>query len=105
MAVVRQLIKMKPDDIFGIVVRTIGVLLLLYGLWYLTFALAESMGIVAGQTRDEAKLLFITATAAIVVALILMRAADWVVRFSYPETTGVQQPFAAGSSDEGIDIP
>lgn len=96
---------MKPDDIFGIVVRTIGVLLLIWGLWHLTFALAESMGIVAGETPDEAKLLFVTATAAIVVALLLMRAAHWVVRFSYPESTSVQQAPTSATADKGADNP
>ncbi len=96
---------MKPDDIFGIIVRTIGVLLLLLGLWYLTFGLAEAIGIVAGETPDEAKLLFVTATSAITIALFLIRAAHWIVRFSYPANAGIQKAPASATADNETDNP
>lgn len=91
---------MKPSDIFGIIVRTIGVLLLLYGLWYLVFAVAEVLGIVAAETPDEAKLLFLNAASAIVVALTLMRAASWFVRFSYPDDNSLRESAVSSIENE-----
>jgi hypothetical protein len=35
---------MQPKDVFGIVVRTIGLLESLYGIWFLAYAVAQYAG-------------------------------------------------------------
>jgi len=75
---------MKPSDIFGVVVRTIGLCLMLYALWYLLFAVAEVGGILAEQSPGEERVYFLNGLGALIVALFLMRGGRRITRFSYP---------------------
>jgi len=74
---------MKPSDIFGLIVRTLGVCLFLWSIWYFVFGLAEAVGLVT-DTPGEKTSYFVTGVPGIIVAVVLMRCAPWFVRFSYP---------------------
>jgi hypothetical protein len=76
---------MKPSDVFGIVVRTIGVFVLLWGCWHLIYGIAEAIGIVAEEQRGEMIAYLITGIGSALMAVVLMRCASWFVRFSYPK--------------------
>jgi hypothetical protein len=41
---------MQPADVFGIVVRSIGLIIVLYGLWYGLFGIGQMAGVV---TKSE----------------------------------------------------
>jgi hypothetical protein len=59
---------MKARDVFGIIVRTMGLGAFLYALWNIVFGLDEAEGIPA-----------------LIVGIVLMRCGRLVVRFCYPE--------------------
>lgn len=75
---------MNPRDIFGLIVRTIGVCLLLFALWYLLFGIAEGLSIVAEERPGDARAFFFVGIGALIVSVVLIRRASWFVRFSYP---------------------
>ena len=75
---------MKPGDIFGIIVRTIGICLLLCALWYLLFGIIEGLSIVAEERPGDARAYLASGIGGLVMAVVLMRGASWFVRFSYP---------------------
>ena len=78
---------MKSRDIFGVIVRTIGLCLLLFSLWYLIFALAVCLQIVPIYYGDEhyfANFVF-PGIPSFIIALLLLRYARHVVGFCYPK--------------------
>ncbi|RIK79342.1 MAG: hypothetical protein DCC67_10660 [Planctomycetota bacterium] len=85
---------MKPSDVFGVVVRTIGVLCLLYGAWcaavWLQFALGFSE-MLPSAVRLQAVFLLAAGLGA-------LRGADHVVGFAYP-AAGVPRTRAGGAGE------
>ena len=77
---------MKPSDVFGIIVRTIGVLMLVSAGSYFLFGLAEAVGIVMEDSPQEMKAYFVGGSGSAVAAFVLLRGASWFVRFSYPNS-------------------
>jgi hypothetical protein len=78
---------MKPADIFGLIVRTIGLALLLYGFWYLMSAaiylISPSPEYPAGALQG-----YLTSGVSIlVVSLIFLKGAPFLTRFAYPQRT------------------
>ncbi len=82
---------MKPSEIFGVVVRGIGLCLVLCGLYWLLggardtvyFALS-SLGVIEQQDTFAVSF-FVDAVPTILVGLLLLRKAEIFVRFAYPE--------------------
>jgi len=76
---------MKAPNIFGLVVRTLGLLVLLWSVWYLAFAIAFVVRALhdAGHESD-ASVYFTTGIPGFIVGLLLLRFGRIVVRFSYP---------------------
>jgi hypothetical protein len=72
---------MKPSDIFGIVVRTVGLIMLLAGLWTIGYALLILLGGGPGGTAG----LLITGVPELLVGLWLLRGAKPLVQFAFPE--------------------
>lgn len=77
---------MKPREVFGIIVRTIGLMLLLYGVysvWSLLFVATPTPVPIPNRLG-----LFILGALSIVpyfvVGFILTRKAEWIVNFCYP---------------------
>ena len=76
---------MKAKDIFGLIVRVFGLAAFVWGFWYLYSALfmwmhGESIG--SFVSRD-----YLAAGAmCVVVGLFLLRKADWVAGFTYPDS-------------------
>jgi len=49
---------MKPSDLFGIIVRTMGVVLLVFAAWYLLYGILEAIGIVPEDIPQEMEMYF-----------------------------------------------
>ena len=76
---------MKPSDVFGIIVRTVGLFAMINGAWYLVFALSQQTDVLTGRPAEETKAYFVSGVPFLIGGCLLMRAADWFVSFSYPE--------------------
>ena len=75
---------MKPKDLFGVLVRAIGVVLAVFALWFLAYAGELLLGL-PGETPHEHIENLVSAVLAAVVAVYLIRGAPHLVRFAYPK--------------------
>jgi hypothetical protein len=75
--------KMKARDIFGLVIRLVGLALLLYGLWYLTYAIADALGM-HQETPGEMAAYFTVGIPSALIGVFFLRCARHIVHFSYP---------------------
>lgn len=75
---------MKAIEVFGIIVRTFGLSLLIYALWYLAYGLASVVGFEAGDP-SELKAYFLTGGVQLLSGIYLLRGAPGVVNFAYAE--------------------
>jgi len=74
---------MQPSDVFGIVVRVLGLTLTVYSLWSLITNIAISLSV---PGVDGITVWFVvTAIVGIVVGLYFLRGAPRLLRFSYPQ--------------------
>ena len=74
---------MKPRNIFGIIVRTFGLSLFIYAVWYLVYGLAT----LAGLPEDSPGHMigcFVTGGVYLLIGLYLLRGAPLLINFSYP---------------------
>jgi hypothetical protein len=74
---------MKPQDIFGIIVRTLGLSLLFYALWYLAYGLASVAGYEAGDASDL-RAYFLTGGIQLFAGFYLLRGAPGLMNIAYP---------------------
>ena len=76
---------MKSRDLFGVGVRIVGLLVLLWSLWYLAFGVAFVLRALhdTGHESDMGAY-FTTGIPGFVVGIFLLRFARQIVRFSYP---------------------
>ncbi len=80
---------MEPRDIFGIIIRTFGLSLFIYAIWYLVYGVAT----IAGLPEDAPGYLisyFITGGTYFVIGLYLLRGAPFLIRFAYPPITDTE---------------
>jgi hypothetical protein len=75
---------MRPNDIFGLIVRTIGLFILLYGVWMFTYGFVQRFGLLPESEHAEARTYLIAGTLWLVIGGLLLRKADGLVRFAYP---------------------
>ena len=75
---------MKASDIFGIIVRTAGLLILVYGLWLLGMSYRVVVGVLVGGASIDS--LYVVAVMVVIpaIGLGLLRGASRIVAFSYP---------------------
>lgn len=78
---------MKGRDLFGVVVRTLALLLSLLSLWWLAYGLAEALG-APEQTRGEMSAYVIGGLVLGAISIGMLRGAAAIVGFSYPEDDG-----------------
>ena len=77
---------MEPRDIFGIIIRTFGLSLFIYAIWYLVYGVAT----IAGLPEDAPGYLisyFITGGTYFFIGLYLLRGAPFLIRFAYSPIT------------------
>lgn len=73
---------MRPADVFGIVVRTVGWLAVFNGGWWLLLGLKD---LAISQAMDSGKLeVFVWGVLCVLAGLIQVRLADRIARFAYP---------------------
>ena len=73
---------MKARDIFGIIVRTVGLCVALYAVWNLAFGIVMVLGF-----RGNGLIFpyFTCGVPLLIVGIFLLRFGRQIVRFSYPE--------------------
>ena len=74
---------MQPREAFGVVVRTLGMLLIAYALWNLGFAFSDAVSFTknTGVPAPDYVTLIVTFT---LMGLIFIRGANSIVNFVYP---------------------
>ncbi len=75
---------MTGRDLFGVVVRVAGLVLVMYALWNLWFAFFQLVGM-AGPKDFNLAWYFAFGVPALVVGLYFLRGAPHLLRFSYPD--------------------
>ena len=75
---------MKPRDIFGIIVRTFGVILVVYSLWYLLYGLLQLIGCEQEQKPGELLGNFLFGGVLFFLATYFLRGAPRLLNFCYP---------------------
>ena len=78
---------MKPSEIFGIIIRTMGVCLWILAFWYLLYGVVEFGGWIPEDRPGDTLAMFISGLATGFIGLVMLRGATWFVRFSYPQQT------------------
>lgn len=73
---------MQPRDLFGLSVRFLGLVSCIYGVYDVFFACLQLLGV---QLHDDypPTLVIIAAGFFLVLGTVLIRAAEWFVRFAY----------------------
>jgi len=74
---------LKPEDIFGIIVRVCGLSILICAIWYLVYGIATLLGLpedVPGYGTGY----FISGVIFLIMGLYLLRGAPGLLRFAYP---------------------
>jgi hypothetical protein len=76
---------MKTSDIFGLIVRVIGLLLMLYGLWYMWGSARDLILTVFGHSDSVSSLIEDTGFGIPVVLLgsFFLFFADWIIKITY----------------------
>ena len=74
---------MKAKEIFGIIVRTFGLSLLIYAIWYLSYGIASLIGF--QNDSSELRAYFLTGGLQLLMGLYLLRGASSLVSFAYAE--------------------
>jgi hypothetical protein len=87
---------MKADELFGVVVRTIGLLCVINGAWYLIYGFLQSAGTFGPSLEDETAMYFASGIPFMAGGCLLMRGADWFVKFSYPSATKSETEVGTG---------
>lgn len=80
---------MKASELFGVLVRLAGLLIVLFGLWELWGGLENVVeNVLATDSGDQSSSFsfFADGVPSVVVGLLLFFLADWVVRLAYRET-------------------
>lgn len=75
---------MSARDVFGIVVRFVGLSLLIFALWYLIYGIATVAGF-PEQAKGYKYAYFITGAFFLLASLYLLRGAPLLMRYSYPQ--------------------
>jgi hypothetical protein len=74
---------MKPSQVFGIIVRTFGLLLTVYSMWYLAYGIATTLGLPEDAPGYEESY-YLSGLVCFFLGLYCLRGAPLIVRFSYP---------------------
>ncbi len=75
---------MTPIKVFGVVVRSVGLVLLVYSVWYLLYGAATILGM-EGTQHDWRVAYFVSGGLFLSLSLYLLRGARHLVRFCYSE--------------------
>lgn len=79
---------MKASEMFGLIVRILGICVLVWSTWCLVSGLVLAAGIGAEETPGDHVYFVITGCLGIIFALVLIGGAGRIVRFSYPTDDG-----------------
>ena len=74
---------MKARDLFGVLIRVLGMILVLYAIWNLAFAVAFNITLLTSHDSDMSAY-YTFGIPALVMGFGLLRFGRQIVRFSYP---------------------
>jgi uncharacterized membrane protein YidH (DUF202 family) len=78
---------MQPQEVFGIIVRSFGLLLAFYGVWNFIFGLMRAISLLdnadTSKPRPSAKVYLITALLFCIVGILLLTKAQVVIQMAY----------------------
>ena len=74
---------MKARDVFGVIVRTAGLSLTIYALWYLAYGIAMMAGLPEEEQGNRPGY-FLTGFLFLVMGLYFLRGAPGIMGFAYP---------------------
>ena len=83
---------MRARDIFGIIVRTVGLFLFLYSIWNLAFGIVWVLGFWGRSHPDAAIAYFTFGVPALIVGMLLMLRGRQIVRLCYLENKDDSEP-------------
>lgn len=98
---------MRADQAFGVVVRTFGLYLVIWGLWNLASLGIEVLALIAALYTDEAldlltKLYYLVAgSGSLLLGFLLLARADAVVRWAYRHHEAAAAPVPPETTDRG----
>ena len=73
---------MSPTKVFGIIVRTVGLSLLVYAIWYIVYGVAAVLGM---QTSPDYKIgYFLSGFLFLIISIYFLRGAPVLLKFCYP---------------------
>ena len=75
---------MKPNDVFGIIVRVLGLSILVYGIWNLAFGVATAMGVQEHEAGYDIAYL-VSGFLFLILGLYLLRGAPHLLHYAYPD--------------------
>ena len=81
---------MKPQEIFGIIIRVFGLSLFIYAIWYLVYGVATIIGFSEGHSGYKIAY-FISGFTFLLLSLYFLRGAPLLLRYSYPKQKNVEQ--------------
>ena len=89
---------MQPREAFGIVVRSLGMLLIAYALWNLGFAFSDAVSFTTktGVPAPDYVTLIVTFT---LMGLTFIRGANIIVNFAYPRSDKSEEVAAVKQAD------
>ncbi len=79
----REVADTWPRDVFGLIVRTMGTAVFLYGCYYLLYGLADAVGLSKEESAGEMRSYLVFGIPAALFGLALVGGASLVVRFSF----------------------
>lgn len=84
---------MKARDLFGVIVRTIGLCAVLYSLWNLAFGVIAVFGLLGGSWAATRVVAYFTfGVPALIIGILLMLLARPIVRICYPDNKDDSEP-------------
>ena len=95
---------MKPRDVFGIIVRTAGLSLTIYALWYLAYGIAMMAGL-PEEDQGNRPGYFVTGFLFLLMGLYFLRGAPGIFGFAYPAEGKRDEVNAGNPVDPGVDQP
>lgn len=96
---------MKPRDAFGLIVRTFGLAIVLYGLWNLLAAAQQCLAALmqnAGSNYIMGYAFY--GTSFVVIGLVLLAGANLITRWCYGKEAGGPPPLPAGRKRESDEL-
>lgn len=83
---------MKPSDLFGVAVRSVGLVIGLYGVWYCIYVLFIKVGAIQEDPLEDLEMYLAYGVTHLIAAAFMMRGGAMLVAFAYPSEQADSNP-------------